>query len=65
MDEEQKKKCVPAEVVVLLILLMIEGVLAGVSLVFQTRTPKGYQEYTVQKNSIMWSTQSSMITGMC
>ena len=49
MDEEQKKKCVPAEVVVLLILLMIEGVLAGVSLVFQTRTSKGYQEYTVQK----------------
>ena len=35
MDEEQKKKCVPAEVVVLLILLMIEGVLAGLSLDLQ------------------------------
>ncbi len=35
MDEEQKKKCVLAEVVVLLILLMIEGVLVGVSLDLQ------------------------------
>ncbi|MDE6364704.1 MAG: hypothetical protein K2L86_10690 [Lachnospiraceae bacterium] len=47
MDEVQKKKRMPAA---LGMLVLAGGLLAGAAFVFRTKTPKGYQDYTVQKN---------------